>query len=623
MKRIAALALLASACTLAPAASYRIDHVEPAFWWTGMQHKTLQLLVHGPALAELRPALDYPGVRVAAVTRLASPNYLFIDLAIDDSARPGSFDIAFTAAGTTRPALRQRYELRARAPGSAQRQGFGPADVIYQVMPDRFANGDPANDSVAGMADKVDRVNGGGRHGGDLAGMTAHLDYVAALGFTQIWPTPLVENDMPAFTYHGYAATDFYRIDRRYGSNEDYRRFVQAARERGIGVIQDVVLNHIGSRHWWMQDLPAPDWIGYQGKPVLTAHHRTATMDPYGSRADARNFTEGWFATAMPDLNQANPLLANYLIQNAIWWIEYAGLSGLRVDTYGYSNPDFLTEWSRRLMAEYPRLNLVGEEWSTRVPVVARWQRGKRNFDGYVSHMPSMMDFPLNDALRKGLASAAANNHDGGFSLTDLYETLSLDYLYPDPSSLVLFEGNHDLPRAFSILHEDVALWRMAMTYVLTAPRIPQLYYGSEILMTSTTQGRDDASYRRDFPGGWPGDTVNAFTGAGLAPAQREAQAWLKKLLNWRKNASVIHHGRTLHFGPEHNTYIYFRHGGQAKVMVALNKNAAATTLPLARFGEMLAGIKRGRDVASGAVFDLAQDTVTLPARSALILELE
>lgn len=344
MKRIAALALLAGACTLAPAAAYRIDHVEPAFWWTGMQHKTLQLLVHGPALADLRPTLDYPGVRIAAVTRLANPNYLFIDLAIDDSARPGGFDIAFTAAGTARPVLRQRYELRARATGSAQRQGFGPADAIYQVMPDRFANGDPANDSVAGMADKVDRANGGGRHGGDLAGMTAHLDYVAALGFTQIWPTPLVENDMPAFTYHGYAATDFYRIDRRYGSNEDYRRFVQAARERGIGVIQDVVLNHIGSRHWWMQDLPAPDWIGYQGKPVLTTHHRTATMDPYGSRADARNFTQGWFATAMPDLNQANPLVANYLIQNAIWWIEYAGLSGLRVDTYGYSNPQFLTD---------------------------------------------------------------------------------------------------------------------------------------------------------------------------------------------------------------------------------------------------------------------------------------
>ncbi|WUR12257.1 glycoside hydrolase family 13 protein [[Empedobacter] haloabium] len=623
MKRIAALALLAGACTLAPAAAYRIDHVEPAFWWTGMQHKTLQLLVHGPALADLRPTLDYPGVRIAAVTRLANPNYLFIDLAIDDSARAGGFDIAFTAAGTARPVLRQRYELRARAPGSAQRQGFGPADAIYQVMPDRFANGDPANDSVAGMADKVDRANGGGRHGGDLAGMTAHLDYVAALGFTQIWPTPLVENDMPAFTYHGYAATDFYRIDRRYGSNEDYRRFVQAARERGIGVIQDVVLNHIGSRHWWMQDLPAPDWIGYQGKPVLTAHHRTATMDPYGSRADARNFTQGWFATAMPDLNQANPLLANYLIQNAIWWIEYAGLSGLRVDTYGYSNPQFLTEWSRRLTAEYPRINLVGEEWSTRVPVVARWQRGKQNFDGYVSHMPSMMDFPLNDALRKGLASTAENNHDGGFSLTDLYETLSLDYLYPDAGNLVLFEGNHDLPRTFSVLRQDVALWRMAMAYVLTAPRIPQLYYGSEILMTSTTEGRDDASYRRDFPGGWPGDSVNAFTGAGLTPAQREAQGWLKRLLNWRKGATVIHHGRTLHFGPERNTYIYFRHDDQARVMVALNKNASATVLPLARFGEGLAGMKRGRDVASGAVFDLTQDTVTLPARSALILELE
>lgn len=626
MKR-PALALLAAACTLsllapihALAATYRIEHLEPAFWWTGMQHRTLQLLVHGSAIADLKPAIDYPGVRIATVTRVANPNYLFIDLALDDSARPGHFDIVFSAGG--RPALRHRYELLARAPGSAERKGFGPADAIYQVMPDRFANGDPSNDSVAGMADRLDRANGGGRHGGDLAGMTQHLDYVAAMGYTQVWPTPLVENDMPAFTYHGYAATDFYRVDRRYGSNDDYRRFVAAARERGIGVIQDVVLNHIGSRHWWMQDMPAPDWIGYGGKPVMTEHHRTATMDPYASRADARNFTEGWFAGAMPDLNQANPLLANYLIQNAIWWIEYAGLSGLRVDTYGYSNPQFLTEWSRRVTAEYPRINLVGEEWSTRVPVVARWQQGKQNFDGYVSHMPSMMDFPLNDALRKGLVSDAENNHDGAASLTDLYETLSLDYLYPNAGNLVLFEGNHDVPRTFSVLNEDVGLWRMAMAYVLTSPRIPQLYYGSEILMTSTTQGRDDASYRRDFPGGWPGDTVNAFTGTGLTAQQREAQAWLKTLLNWRKGASVIHHGRTMHYGPDKNTYVFFRYDDKQKVMVALNKNATVITLPLARFGEMLAGVRQGRDVVTGTVHRL-EGTVTLPARSALVLELE
>jgi len=624
MYRTAVLALLMGTCTLAPAAPYRIDHLEPAFWWAGMQHKTLQLLVHGPGIAALQPALNHPGVRIAGVTRVANPNYLFVDLVLDDGAQTGAFDIAFTAPGAKAAALHHRYRLLARDPGSAARQGFGPRDAIYQVMPDRFANGDPANDSVAPLLEKADRAKGGGRHGGDLAGMTARLDYISAMGFTQVWPTPLVENDMPAYSYHGYAATDFYRIDRRYGSNEDFRGFVAAARARGIGVIQDVVLNHIGSRHWWMRDLPAPDWIGYGGKPMLTQHHRTATMDPYASAADARNFTEGWFSPGMPDLNQANPHLASYLIQNSIWWVEYAGLSGLRVDTWGYSNPRFLTEWSRRLMTEYPNLNLVGEEWSTRVPVVGRWQRGKQNFDGYVSYLPSLMDFPLNDALRRALASTAVNNHEGGFSLTDLYETLSLDYLYPAPANLVLFEGNHDLPRTFSVVGEDVALWRMAMAYVLTAPRIPQLYYGSEILMTSTVKGRDDASYRRDFPGGWAGDRIDAFTGAGLTAPQREAQAWLKKLLNWRKGATVIHQGRTLHFGPEGDTYVFFRHDGAKKVMVALNKNSSPTALSTARFAEMLAGVTRGVDVIDGTEYRFTPaGQLTLPARSALILELQ
>lgn len=607
--------------------AYRIDHLEPASWWAGMRHRTLQLMVHGERIAELQPAVDYPGVSVATTTRVANPNYLFIDLALAADVRPGSFDIAFHPAGAARPepkrpVLTYRYRLLPRAPGSREREGFGGRDAIYQVMPDRFANGDPANDSVAALADKADRAAGGGRHGGDLAGMASHLGYVAGMGFTQVWPTPLLENDMPAYSYHGYAATDFYRIDRRYGSNEDYRAFVASARERGIGVIQDVVLNHIGANHWWMKDLPMADWIGYGGTPVPTQHHRVASGDPYGSRADARNFTEGWFSRGMPDLNQANPFLANYLIQNTVWWIEYAGLSGLRVDTYGYSNNAFLTEWSRRVLDEYPNLNLVGEEWSTRVPVVARWQQGKRNHDGYVSHMPSLMDFPLNDALRRGLASGAADSHHGTFSLNDLYETLAQDHLYPAPHRLVLFEGNHDLPRTWSVLNEDMGLWKMAMAYVLTAPRIPQFYYGTEILMGSTTQGRDDASYRHDFPGGWPGDKVDAFTGTGLTAQQREAQAFLKKLLNWRKGASVVHHGRTMHFGPEQDTYVFFRYRDNKKVMVALNKNARPVTLDTARFGEMLDGTAAGTDVITGHIFNLER-SVTLPARTAIILELK
>lgn len=612
MKRIALAALLATALLPAHAQPYRIDHMEPAFWWAGMQHKGLQLMVHGPRIADLEPAIDYPGVRIGSVSRVANRNYLFIDLVLAPDVAPGRFEIRFGAPG--KPGLTYNYQLLARAPGSAQRQGFGNADVIYEVMPDRFANGNPANDTVAGMADKANRADGSGRHGGDLQGMAQHLDYIRDMGFTQLWPTPLVENNQHEQSYHGYAATDHYKIDPRYGSNEDYRAFVAKARAQGIGVIQDVVLSHIGSGHWWMKDMPMPDWLSYDGKFVPTSHHRVANADPYGSKEDARNFTQGWFGQHMPDMNQTNPFVANYLIQNNIWWVEYAGLSGLRVDTYGYSDLTFLTEWSRRLHEEYPNMNMVGEEWSMHIPVVARWQEGQRNHDGYVNHIPSMMDFPLNDVLRKALS--------GEGRLYDVYETLAQDYLYPNPSNLVLFEGNHDLPRTFSVVNDDPALFRMAMAFVLTAPRIPQLYYGSEILMPSTTKGRDDPSYRRDMPGGWAGDQVNAFTGAGLSAAQREAQAWLKKLLNWRKGASAVHHGKMMHYGPEQDCYVYFRHDGKQKVMVAMNLNSKEVTMQADRFREMLAGARQGTDVLSGRVLPL-QGQFTVPARSVLVLEVQ
>ncbi|TFW16317.1 glycoside hydrolase family 13 protein [Duganella callida] len=617
MNHTAVAALLAALLpTLAGAADYRIDHMDPPMWWAGMHHRGLQLMVHGTRIADLEPVLAYPGVRVASVTRVANRNYLFIDLDIAADTRPGKLDLAFQRNGQT--VLHYGYELLARAPGSAQRAGFNSSDAIYQVMPDRYANGDPANDNVGGMAEQADRAAASGRHGGDLQGIADHLDYVASMGFTMLWPTPLLESNSPRGSYHGYATTDHYRVDPRYGSNAAYRQLVAQAREKHIGVIQDVVLNHIGSHHWWMQDMPMPDWLSYQGKFVPTQHHRVAVQDPYAAQEDKRNFTAGWFAQGMPDLNQANPFVATYLIQNNVWWIEYAGLSGLRVDTYGYSNNDFLTRWSGALMAEYPKLNLVGEEWSPLIPVVAHWQEGKRNTDGYVSHMPSMMDFPLNDALRRALVAPDAT--DAG--LVTLYETLSQDYLYPNPGNLVLFEGNHDLSRIYSALEEDQGLFRMAMAVVATLPRIPQFYAGTEIQMTSTIKGRDDASYRRDFPGGWAGDKVNAFTGAGLTPRQADAQAYIRKLLNWRKTATVIHNGRLMHYGPEQNTYVYFRYGGGKKVMVALNKNTTDTVLPTARFHEMLEGVHAGVDVITGQRISL-DGQVKLPARSALILEIE
>lgn len=620
MRHVFASLLLGSAA-LTPFAIHArppsIAHMEPPFWWTGMQHKGLQLMVHGERIADLEPGLAYPGVRIVSVTRVPSRNYLFVDLEIGADARPGKFDIVFQGAGRQ---VRHAYQLLAREPGSAQRVGFSSRDAIYQVMPDRFANGTPANDSTKDTLEKANRSNGSGRHGGDIQGIIDRLDYIQGMGFTQLWPTPLVENDMPAYSYHGYAATDHYRIDPRYGSNEDFRRLSIEAKKRGIGLIQDVVLSHIGSSHWWMKDLPTPDWVNYGGKFVPTHHHRTAVQDPYASKEDADNFTRGWFGPGMPDLNQSNPLVANYLIQNNIWWIEYAGLAGLRIDTFGYSDGAFLSEYTGRLMAEYPKLNMVGEEWSKLPPVVARWQRGKDNFDGYRASTPSLMDFPLAESMRTALADKR-----GGNVFANVYETLSLDYLYPDPGNLVLFEANHDLSRIWSEVGEDFDRYRMMMVFLMTMPRIPQLYTGDEILMTSATGERDDASYRRDFPGGWAGDRVDAFTGKGLTTQQRAAQELVRKLANWRKGQPVIHNGKLMHFGPRDNTWVYFRYDDERdkkKVLVAFNNNPKEMVLDVQRFREMLSGVAGGVDVLSGKRFELDKE-LRLPAKASVILELE
>jgi len=622
-RQLSAAVLLAATSLAASAADggaplalpAQVERIEPAFWWVGMNSDKLQLMVHGPRIAEAAPQIaGTKGVRIESVSRLANPNYLFIDLRIAPDAAPGRVDIQFSH-GTER--FHAPFELRARAPGSAQRRGFDSSDVILNLVPDRFANGNPAIDNVPGYGDEVRRGDDeAGRHGGDIQGIVDHLDYFHDLGVTMLWPTPLTENKQARYSYHGYAATDTYKIDPRFGTNEDYRRMVEAARAKGIGVIMDVVLNHIGHEHWWMRDMPAPDWIGFDGAFVQTQHARTTTSDPYASRADARIYTDGWFGPNMPDMNQRNPFLATYQIQNAIWWIEYAGLSGLRVDTWGYSDQDFLQEWTRRVMAEYPRLNIVGEEWTAQPTVLMHWLGGGNNASGRTTPLPSAMDFPLNGTLRKALASETDDLHAG---LMDLYEGLVHDVLYPEPQKMVLFEGNHDLPRLYSVLREDVDLTKMALAYVMTMPRVPQLYYGTEVLMTSPTV-RDDGKARQDFPGGWAGDKINAFTGQGLSDKQKDMQAFVRTLLNWRKTQTTVHHGRLMHFVPEHGTYAWFRYDADSTVMVVINKNAAEATLDLARFSEVLHVPARARDVLAGKVVKL-EGSVTLPARSVKIFE--
>ena len=595
-------------------AADRIDRIEPASWWVGMKDDRLQLMVHGERVAELEPAIAHAGVTVTGVERVANPNYLFVNLRIAPDTRPGTVPIKFKRGGST--VATWKYALDARKPGSADRRGFGPADAIYLVTPDRFANGEPSNDTVKGMADGLDRGNRLGRHGGDLAGISQHLDYISGMGFTQLWINPVLENDQPEITYHGYAITDFYKVDPRYGTNEGYRELSAAARKRGIGLIMDVVLNHAGSEHWWMKDPPTPDWFNNGGQFVGTSHAHETVQDPYGTEEDRRAFADGWFVATMPDLNQRNPYLATYLIQNSLWWIEYAGLSGLRVDTYPYSDRQFMSDWSRRVTEEYPRLNIVGEEWNGNPVTVSYWQRGKVHADGYVSYLPSLFDFPLSEAVMQGLRE----KEGGSTGLARIYRMLASDSVYPDPYNLVVFPDNHDTSRLYTQLDERADLDRMAIAFFLTTRGIPQIYYGTEILMSSPGP-KDDGLIRSDFPGGWPGDTKNAFTGAGLSAAERESQDYMRRLLAWRRTAPAIHEGKLTQYVPQDGVYVYFRHTDAQKVMVILNNNDAPRTLDTKRFHEVIGQAQTATDVLSGEQQSLAEGVV-VPAHSAAILEL-
>lgn len=593
----------------------QIDRIEPPNWWAGMQSQQLELMLHAPGIADWTPSLRHPGIQLLGTYKSDNPNYLWLQLQISPQARPGWLNVQLHKG---KEILHVRYELQARAPNSAQREGFTSADVVLNLMPDRFANGDPSNDNLPGFGDPANRQSPQGRHGGDIAGIMQHLDHIADMGYTTIWPTPLIENRQPTHSYHGYASTDNYRIDLRYGSNEDYRRMVQAARQKGLKVIQDIVPNHIGDHHWWMRDLPAHDWLSNHNQYIQTNHARTTVSDPYASALDRQGFTGGWFTRTMPDLNPRNPRVANYLIQNAIWWAEYSGIAGFRVDTYGYSDAAFINEWTHRIRQEYPRLGIVGEEWTDNPAVQSYWARGRTQANGYRSHLPSVMDFVLQGQLIKAFAEPESWN--AGFRR--LYESLVNDQLIQNPEDLMLFDGNHDTPRLFSVLGEDPALTRMALAYVLTMKRTPQLYYGTEVLMTSPRKQDDFDGFRVDFPGGWAGDPVNAFTGEGLSVTQKEHQQWLQKLLNWRKRQDVIHHGKLMHFLPDNGTYVLVRYNKQTRVMVAFNKNDTESTLDTTRFREVLPAQAQARDVITGRPVSW-DGKLKLPPRSVTLLQVD
>jgi len=600
--------------TKADAADPAITALEPPFWWAGMEDPNLQIMVRGESASAFDPHLDCPGLQLVESHRVDSPNYLFIDLELAPDLAPGPCDIRFRTADGAETTF--TYAFKARRPQSAARKGFSSADVLYLVMPDRFANGDPANDTVDGMLEPADRTNPDGRHGGDLQGVIDHLDYIADMGYTQVWLNPILENNEPQFSYHGYSTTDYYRVDPRFGDNNLYLELAEKARQRGIGIIMDLIPNHSGVSHWWVDDRPTTDWLNH-GKFVPTSHIREPLHDPHAAEIDRASFVDGWFVPSMPDLNQRNPFLAAYLIQNAIWWIEYADLSGIRVDTWSYADKDFLSDWTRRVMTEYPNFNVVGEEWNNNPGIIAYWQRGKARDDGYESHLPSLMDFPLQIAIAPSLIADETWNS----GIVVFYRALVADFLYANPSNLLVFADNHDMHRIYRQLEGDNELFRLAMALVLTTRGIPQVLYGTEILMDHPP----DASHgvmRVDFPGGWPGDEVNGFTGDGLTDEAAAAQGFMRRLLNWRKTSRAVTNGQLTHYAPSNGIYIYFRHtdDNSERVMVAVNKNADDAEVVLDRFAESLYGANLGVDVLTGDLHGLGQ-SITIPGRAFLILD--
>ncbi len=592
-----------------------IDRIEPPFWWTGFEHREVQLMLHGNNISLLTPAVAHDGVSISRVVRVESPNYLFVYLDIEPGTEPGTFGITFSEGDYS---FDRTYELRGKNPDPAHTRGFSSADSIYLLIPDRFANGDPNNDEFYFLDDKLDREDAYGRHGGDLAGIENHLDYIAGMGFTSVWLTPVLESNEPVASYHGYSTTDHYTVDPRLGTNEQFRELTAKMRARGIGMIMDQVVNHAGSGHWWMDDLPTGDWLNFQEEPVLTPHRRTTNMDPYASEYDKTLHAGGWILESLPDLNQRNRLLADYLIQNSIWWIEYAGLQGIRIDSWPYADKQFLSEWARRLMQEYPAFNIVGQEWTELPAVTSYWQRGRQSHDGYVSHLPGVFDFPVQAAFARALMSNP-DSYSGVWM--SLYELVGMDFLYPDPMNVVIFPGNHDMDRIYTQLEENFDLYRMAMIYYVTMRGIPQFFYGDEILI-SHPDTSNLGKLRSDFPGGWDGDAVNAFSGDGLTEQQLEAKQLVSKLLNWRKNNAVVQHGEFMHFAPVKNVYAYFRYDEDDTIMVVLNRDEQTVTLDTARFAERIGEATHGTDVVTGERFAIDEPLVLEP-RSALLLELE
>ncbi len=610
MRLLVLFAFLASA----PASAQSIERIDPPNWWVGMQAERVQLLIVGDNLDRAQISVDYPGVEQGQITRFASSSYLAVELVIGADAQAGDVTITLTREESE---LEFTYSLLAREAGAADRQGFTPQDVVYLVQPDRFANGDPSNDTLDGYVDGLNREDPGGRHGGDIAGLIENLPYIADMGFTQLWLNPLQENAEDRNSYHGYAITDSYAVDPRYGTLEEYIALAEALADSRMGLIMDVVPNHFGSNHYLNQTRPARDF--FNGSYRSTNHRQSTIHDPYASTRDRDSFEDGWFAPTMPDINQQNEVAARYLIQNAIWWIETVGITGLRIDTYAFSDPDFMIDYTRAIQAEYPNLSMVGEVWSLDPVLTAGFQRGSPINPVPDAGPNSVMDFPLLYTLIDALKEE--DSWDTG--LARLYNLLGSDRLYVDPLELMTFADNHDFDRIHTQLNEETALTKMALSLIMTLRGTPQILYGTEILATNETPG-DHGQIRSDFPGGFEGDTLNAFTGEGLSAEQADMLSFVQTLARWRSTSDVAAYGDTIHYVPEeahgHGVYVFGRILDDEAIMVIVNKTDAPVYLNRTDYRELLNRTEIATHALTGDRVDLSRD-IPAEARAVTILE--
>lgn len=622
MKRLFIFSLLVSTTLTTMAAKKSvIDRIEPTNWYVGMKNPSVQLMVYGQGIRDVASvSTDYPGAVVDSIVRLDSPNYLLVYLNLKD-AQPGTMTLNFGK-------IKVQYLLKQREMSGDKRMGFTNADVLYQLMPDRFAQSANHPKQIKGMRNYVeDRTKPSLRHGGDLNGIREHLDYFNELGVTALWFTPVMENDSPDSengfsTYHGYATTNYYKVDPRFGSNEDYKHFCDEAHAKGLKIVMDMIFNHSGFEHPWTKDMPSKDWLNApdwldeqpQSKYLQTSYKLTPIVDPYASEIDLKETTEGWFVPSMPDLNQHNPHLLRYLIQNSMWWIETVGIDGIRMDTYPYAYADAMTQWMKEINEEYPNFNTVGETWVTEPAYTATWQKDSK-LAKTNSYLKTVMDFSFYNKF-----SQAKDEETDGFEkgLNRLYGSFVYDYLYPNPSSVMAFIENHDTDRFLGEGKDTLAL-KQALSLLLTVNRIPQLYYGTEVLMNGT-KVITDGNVRKDFPGGFPGDEHNCFTREGRTQAEQSMFTWLSRLLHWRQGNDVIIKGKQTQFIPFNGIYVVARQYQGKTVLTILNGTSEPATFDVSRYAEIIGNATKAKDILTDHNYDLSENQELKP-RQSLILE--